>query len=112
MHPYLRLELALGREPGPSARGDEAPIPAPLLRRVFGKALIDRFCPFGKPLCEEKPRGALRPPRPQELCHLAETCPYGVLFAASLSARPPYALYVPAAGGNGGARRLELTLYG
>src|SRR5918999_3210685 len=112
MHPYLRLELALRRASGPAARGGEAHIPAPLVRRVLGKALVGRFCPFGKPLCEEKPRGGLRPPRPRELCHLAETCPYGVLFAATLPARPPYALHISAPGDDGGAHRLELTLYG
>jgi hypothetical protein len=35
-----------------------------------------------------------------------------VLFAASRTGRPPYALYVPAAGADGSAARAEITLYG
>jgi hypothetical protein len=109
MHPYLRLELVLQDGPGSAGAGG---LPSTILRRVFGKALIDRFCPFGKPLCEERPPGAARQLAPRELCHLAETCPYGVLFAASRTARPPYALYVPTAGADGSPARAEITLYG
>jgi len=48
---------------------------------------------------------------PGELCRLASACPYGVLFAASLTRRPPFSLSVPE--GNGHSVELvEITLYG
>lgn len=113
MHPYLRLDVRIKKAAGSTAQADTPPFPSPLLRRVFGKALIDHFCPFGRPLCEERPPGTSRPSPPQELCHLAETCPYGLLFAASLTARPPYSLYVPASSDGGrGSSQVEITLYG
>jgi hypothetical protein len=104
---YLRLELRVS----PSASGGEGGLSAPLLRRVLGLALIGRFCPFGEPLCQAAPPGgAARPP--QELCHLAESCPYGVLFAASGTRRPPFALFVPPPHSKGEAEVFEVTLYG
>lgn len=152
MHPYLRFELRLQpaaaegagdddrrRRSPPTAPAFPEPLRAPLLRRVLGKALIDRHCPFGHPHCEDRPatppaagagadrEPSLRPPasapptaappaaprpRPRDLCQLAESCPYGVLFAASATPRPPYALFVPPDGGSGGAARVELTLFG
>ena len=107
MHPYLRLRLTARPADGEPAE----PPPAPLLRRVLGKALVDGFCPFGKPHCQPSPQAKGRPPAPQELCRLAEACPYGVLFAASLSPRPPFALHVPAEAGEEAAQ-IELTLLG
>lgn len=113
MHPYLRLQLHLRA----AGEVNAAALAAPLLRRVLGKALIDRFCPFGRPLCEDRPKpppqdSATKRPTPRDLCHLAEACPYGVLFAASRSPRPPYALYSPPPDDRGGSARVELTLYG
>jgi CRISPR-associated endoribonuclease Cas6 len=110
VHPYLRLELAVESVDAATGAGRSA-LAAPLLRRVLGKALIDRFCPFGRPLCEARPPAGGRPAVPRELCDLAEDCPYGVLFAASRSARPPYALYVAPPGERGGCA-VEITLYG
>lgn len=116
INPYLRLELALQEKRGAGraiggTTGNGHRVSSPLLRRVLGKALIDRFCPFGKPVCEEKPSPPLRPSAsPQERCDLAESCPYGVLFAASRTRRPPYALYVPLSGPE--AVCVEVTLYG
>jgi hypothetical protein len=103
---------------------------------MLGKALVDRFCPWGEPRCD--PKGTDPPtinrlkrpssdsagagggkPRitPTDLCRLAEACPYGVLFAASRTRRPPFALFVPTAPGEAGtaearAHSIELTLYG
>ncbi|MFW6175598.1 MAG: hypothetical protein ACOC7L_02120, partial [Acidobacteriota bacterium] len=148
---YLRLHLTL--EPVPAGVPVDAapdPFPAPAVRGMLGKALVDRFCPFGHPHCDPKgpaltsmkrPSSASagvggrapstahrperarraegpalsnvegsagadatrpkRPPTPAELCHLAETCPYGVLYASSRTRRPPYALHVPAADDSG-----------
>jgi|HubBroStandDraft_3_1064219.scaffolds.fasta_scaffold03548_4 hypothetical protein len=131
MHPYLRFELLLRRNGSAGEASAGCGVPAPVVRRILGKALIDRFCPFGQPLCESRPGGGERPAAPRELCHLADVCPYGVLFAASLTRRPPYAVYVPAGGGGepgaavdpgagaaaadgrgGAGARLEITLYG
>lgn len=145
MHPYLRFRLRLraavtsasgGERSGdapPPARGGRPALTGPLLRRVLGKALIDRFCPFGCPRCEEKPAAPPRlttseldeatrrgrasdptasRPTPQDLCRLAEACPYGVLFAASRTPRPPYALFVPPGQGEGKTARIEITLFG
>ncbi len=129
--PYVRFALALRCE-SKDARGGPPAIPAPMLRRILGKALIERFCPFGRPLCE----GTLKPrtrgaapvqasghgapaappaacrPTPRDLCRLAEACPYGVLFAASRTPRPPYALFVPPGESAGLTARIELTLFG
>jgi len=131
MHPYLRLQLHLRAagalkaaiELKSSASPTEAlpasePLHAPLLRRVLGKALIDRFCSFGHPHCEDRPRpppqgpAATPRPTPRDLCRLAEACPYGVLFAASLTPRPPYAMFVPPGEGAGESARVEITLFG
>jgi hypothetical protein len=79
----------------------------PLLRRVLGKALIDAFCVFGEPRCQARSTGETRP---AELCDLAMSCPYGVLYAASRNQRPPFALYV--ASSSAGGRIVELSLYG
>jgi CRISPR-associated endoribonuclease Cas6 len=108
MHPYLRLHLQVRPAAG---RGSAVPVlPAALVRRVLGKAFIDTFCPFGEPRCQGAEAGSEPRPRPQDLCHLAECCPYGVLFAASRSARPPFALYTS---GNEEERAiLEVTLLG
>ena len=105
VHPYLRLHLRV-RPTGGERCGE--PLPAALVRRVLGKALIDTFCPFGEPRCQAVEPGSEPRPRPQELCHLAEPCPYGLLFAASLTPRPPFALYAAAEGGT----PLEITLLG
>jgi hypothetical protein len=110
MHPYLRFDVILGGGAGREVFAGP-PFPSPMLRRVLGRALIDRFCPFGQPRCEDKPAPPLRQPPPGELCRLAQECPYGVLFAASRTARPPYALYVPPVVDDAPAR-IELTLYG
>lgn len=116
MHPYLRLALRLRSDGDDGSRSREGPsLQAPLLRRVFGKALIDRFCPFGHPHCEERPAAPSRAqPTPSDLCRLAEACPYGVLFAASRTPRPPYALFVPpgAEASEGGTAQAEITLFG
>lgn len=109
MHPYLRFEL---RVRPADDRVRENPPPAPLVRRVLGKALVDAFCPFGEPRCQPSAgRGTVPRPTPAELCSLAESCPYGVLFAASRSPRPPFALYVVEAGEDA-AILLEITFLG
>lgn len=108
MLPYLRLELEIEA----ASRGPAPPFPAPLLRRVLGKALVDGFCPWGEPRCQA---GAATED-PHDRCRLAGACPYGVLVAASLTPRPPFALYVPSNGSprapQQGAVTLEVTLYG
>ncbi len=122
MHPYLRLHIIaqpVGRTTatlqGPraihtSTSGTAArrPTPSPLVRRVLGKALVDLFCPYGTPRCQ--PGNVPGKPKPLDHCDLAATCPYGVLFAASASDRPPFALYVLP--NRGPDLNLELTLYG
>jgi hypothetical protein len=108
VHPYLRLELRVQPVNAPAA--GSLP-PAPLVRRVLGKALVDTFCSFGEPRCQATEGPGPARPTPSELCQLAESCPYGVLFAASRSPRPPFALYV-AETGEEGACLLELTLLG
>jgi hypothetical protein len=114
MHAYLRLEFELrrGGPPG-TVDGPRDLASAPWLRRRLGAALVRRFCVFGKPHCQgEQGTQQGRPPKPRELCHLAERCPYGVLFAASGTGRPPYALYAPPADGPADRSLLEITLYG
>ncbi len=111
-HTYLRLRCDCVPEPGDAASNGGSlraarPLDAPIARRVLGKALIERFCPFGQPLCEELKGLAT----PLERCALAQACPYGLLFAASLTARPPFALYVPVSPARG-QTVLELTLFG
>lgn len=123
---YLRLELALEPVRGHGGGGRPA-FPASVVRGMLGKALVDRFCPFGEPRCnpkggnraQKRPPGSggkkpPRPPTPADLCRLAEACPYGVLYAGSLTRRPPFALFVPeeSAGGHRPDRLIELTLYG
>lgn len=162
MHPYLRLRVTL--RPHGAAGSRRPPLASPLLRGLLGKALVEAFCPFGRPLCDPKGKGrsthsggldperrppgrqtgrteeAVEPPKgsqpgplsfssgdpeqskgrdtegkgspptPQDLCRLAECCPYGVLFAASLTRRPPFAVFVP--GEDGERDEFEITLYG
>ena len=108
---YLRLEIEIERPAGNSVAG-AAPAPG-RLRGALGKALVDAFCPFGEPRCD--PKGKDRPApgeAPGELCRLADECPYGVLFAASLTRRPPFAVYVPETRGGGDPTVVEITLYG
>ena len=111
MHPYLRLHVAARPvAPGPTE------LVAHRLRRVFGKALVDIHCPFGAPHCQDKPPGAPRASA-EARCHVAGSCPYGVLFARSRTQRVPYALYVPRAGDRAGDRdrdrggAIELSLF-
>jgi CRISPR-associated endoribonuclease Cas6 len=107
-HPYLRLVLRVR----PVARTEPAePLPAALVRRVLGKAFVDVFCPFGQPRCQASRAGGSVRAAARDLCGLAELCPYGVLFAASKSPRPPFALYT-ASEEDGNACLLELTLLG
>ncbi len=87
-------------------------LPSPLIRRILGKALVDLFCPFGTTRCQPRQRRGRPQARPADHCHLAEACPYGVLFAASASARPPFAIYVLPGRGRGSLENLEITLYG
>lgn len=108
---YLRLEVDVeSAEPRRALRARPA---AARLRGALGKALVDAFCPFGEPRCDPKGKGRGPAPAPAgELCRLAAACPYGVLFAASLTRRPPFALYVPEGDVSGAAVTAELTLYG
>ncbi|HET9212192.1 MAG TPA: CRISPR system precrRNA processing endoribonuclease RAMP protein Cas6 [Thermoanaerobaculia bacterium] len=106
MHPYLRLHLRVR----PAEGKQEASLPAARVRRVLGKAFIDTFCPFGEPRCQAAEPGSEPRPRPQDLCRLATACPYGVLFAASANARPPFALHTAEIEGDRSV--LEITLYG
>lgn len=110
MFAYLRLHLVL-KPTSSGSRGTTAALAGPRVRRVLGKALIDGFCPFGEPRCQPRSQGG-SPPPPEELCELAECCPYGVLFAGSLTKRPPFALFLPPPGDEGETDGLELTLYG
>jgi hypothetical protein len=50
-------------------------------------------------------------PDAAELCRLAPSCPYGRVYAAAGTSRPPMALYAPPPGPDGTAL-LELTLFG
>ncbi len=106
-HAYLRLQFQIK-----PLDGSEAPLGTPVIRRVLGRALVEAHCPTGEPLCQAKPAGKGRPPAPEELCVLAGSCPYGVLFAASRSARPPYTLFLHPPPRAGAARFLEVTLFG
>ena len=113
MLPYLRFRLQL-RSLGPTRRAHSHPeatpsLYGPRLRRVIGHALVEDFCPFQEPRCESR----TTPPRkPAELCATAQSCPYGVLVAASLGGRPPLALYVPPIEHDTGEAVAELTLLG
>ena len=125
MNAYLRLRLIVRPAgsgsavsdgplglPGLTSLGalapDRRPIPSPLIRRILGKALVDLFCPWAEPRCQP-PRQA---GQPAGCCSLAQTCPYGALFASATSARPPFAVYVLPNGGPGAQPNLELTLFG
>ena len=94
VNPFLRLLLRLRAE-GHGEGEEPVALAAPRIRRALGKALIVRFCPFGEARCQAQPAAGGRRPAPVDLCRLAEECPYGVLFAASRSSRPPFALHVP-----------------
>lgn len=108
MFSYLRFHLVL--EPTDGDGGSPAALAGPRVRRVLGKAFIGGFCPFGEPRCQPRSQGG-SPPPPEELCELAKRCPYGVLFAASLTGRPPFSLFLPRpADSEPGI--LEITLYG
>lgn len=114
MTPWLRLELEL--IPRELERGGERAMRAPLVRRVLGAALIERHCPFDKhPRCRsisQKGTHAARRVQLRSACEQATSCPYGVLFAASRSDRPPFALYVPPVEADTPVERLEVTLLG
>ena len=113
MLPYLRFRLKL-RSLGPTRVAHPHPgatpsLYGPRLRRVIGRALVADFCPFDEPRCET----TSKPPRtPAELCATAQSCPYGVLVAASLGGRPPLALYVPPIENYTCQAMAELTLCG
>ncbi len=117
---YLRLRVSIRRiaADGKPARDSSRPSPltSPRLRRVLGKALVDGFCPYGKPRCQPRQgRGPM--PAPRDLCRLAEVCPYGVVYAAGMGAtgtgvRPPFALYVPPVATHERTALIELTLFG
>ena len=119
MFPFLRFELQLRREgasqPPASLRrhrgGDENALRGPRLRRVLGKHLIERFCPFGRPICEKREAGE-EAKVAGALCALEETCPYGVAFAESRSRRPPFALHVPGEIESETSDLVGITLYG
>jgi hypothetical protein len=123
---YLRLHLELAptgrRRPvvvsGNGERGrmiKDRPLGGPMARRVLGRALIKRFCLFDSPRCQAQGHsdtdGDARGSAAEELCSLAGSCPYGVLYAASRSARPPFALWVPPAT-DGKIELVEVTLLG
>ncbi len=112
-YPYLRLHLLVSAagEAGsdkPGHRSDR-PVGAAMLRRVLGKVLIDQHCIFQEPRCEARPPAGSSPMAPAELCCQARSCPYGVLYAASRTPRPPYALYLPPAR-DAGIDLIEVTL--
>jgi len=109
---YLRLELTLSEPPSP-ASSDPLDLTGGVLRGLLGKVLVDAFCPFGEPRCDPKGRDRSGPlPAPTDLCHLAARCPYGVLYAASQSRRPPYALFVGPSETDTTNPTLEITLFG
>jgi hypothetical protein len=80
-----------------------------VLRRALGNVLVKGFCPYDRPRCQPT-HGAGG--QAGDLCQLAESCPYGVLYAHSQSKRPPFALYVPPVREGKGEAGVELTLFG
>jgi hypothetical protein len=106
MHPYLRLVARAT----PIGTTRASVIAARIIRRIVGKALIESHCPFGRPLCQPLRRRAGTVPA-HELCNLAGTCPYGLLFAASINDRPPFAVHV-IAGDRDAESIIEITLLG
>lgn len=111
--PYLRLRLTVRPLDGPSRDLPSHALPPTRLRRVLGKALIDLFCPFGRPRCQDWPKlqGRSGPSKAHELCPQAKQCAYGVLFAASTNRRPPFALYVRPPRSNRRELQAEITLF-
>jgi hypothetical protein len=107
---YVRLQFQVRPLTGVSAQ-----LSARLVRRVLGKALVDQYCAVGDTVCQPSPQEvrdqAGRIPIEQR-CALACRCPYGVLFAASATVRPPYTLYLHRPPGAGSALFLEVTLLG
>ncbi len=108
---YLRFEVELEPDKHPDDP-DRQPLTAALFRRVLGKALVDSSCPFGSPLCQPAPGPGDARPSPSQLCCLARSCPYGVLFAGSRSPRPPYALHLWPPMPGEVRRMIEVTLFG
>lgn len=106
MLPYLRFQLRINAVRGEDG-SENRPLTSALLRRVFGKALVDAFCVFGRPFCQPSPGSAQ--PAPLDLCALAHSCPYGVLFAGSRTGRPPFALHFWPP--SDGPWKLEITLF-
>jgi hypothetical protein len=107
---YVRLQFQIRPQSGASAE-----LSAKMVRRVLGKALVDRYCAVGETVCQPSREEALSqaPKIPiGRRCTLAGCCPYGVLFAASLTVRPPYTLYLHRPPGAGAALFLEITLLG
>ncbi len=125
-HAFLRLEIEVaptGHAGGRRRRNDlrvlyshpreqRESLTAPRLRRVLGKALVDGFCPFGAPRCQERGPSGAPAAAPAELCDQARSCPYGVLYAASRSRRPPFSIHLRPGVIRGEVRVIELTLYG
>jgi hypothetical protein len=86
---------------------------APLLRRLLGKELIQTFCHTSRPRCQGSMRADGVSVAASELCSMATSCPYGILFAKSLTTRAPFALYLKSTStGELNAITLEVTLYG
>lgn len=111
---FLRLHLEI--ESDETAETFETKVHPALttmrLRRVFGKVLVDRFCSFGKPLCQDSgKRGG--DPGGRGVCSLLDSCAYGQLFAPA-SRRMPYALHTVLPGDRLGPRPdlVEVTLFG
>lgn len=71
--------------------------------------LVERFCPFGTPHCDQQNDSSLRP---IDLCPLAANCPYGVLIATGHGERPKVAFHVPPLRSSEKKAAIELTLYG
>lgn len=116
---YLRLWVELrttpsaGQRRGPWHEPRWHGLASTVLRRALGNMLVKGFCPYGELRCQ--PKGVSGCTSSSDFCQLAEVCPYGVLYAHSLSRRPLFALHVPpfAAGRAGhGKAGVEVTLYG
>lgn len=95
--PFLRFHLETrchtstkckDQETLPNAKGFRD-LTSQRLRRVFGRELLELFCPFGEPLCQ-----ATSTEFPRSRCAQTSSCPYGVLFATCQRRRPPFAFHV------------------